>query len=193
VGRFIIQDIIDFVGWARRPKRRTTSFLTGTGKADLGAKRTDTGPVPPSRPAMKPPPHGGMSVAIQQTDGWVWVWVLVSETTKQTLSSVLNQSVDEYPANPERTEQSIREHLAGIDATFSSHGERQKYTSDFRRKMMTPTPIMLRDMLKNPFRYPATDAQKAVDYIDRLKTKVFPKIKGMIEAQSGPKTETFEL
>lgn len=148
----------------------------------------------PPRPHMNPPPEGGMSVGVQKTDGFVWVWLDISETTKQTLSRVMDQTVDEIPTDDEeRTERSVREHLAAVDGTFANARERQEYSTDFRRKMFAPTPVTLGEMFANPFRYPTPNAHDAAEYTEQLKTKVLPKIKAMIEGQSRPQTESFEL
>jgi hypothetical protein len=183
-----------------KPRRhKSAALLSGTGNADLEAEVIPTGPQPPPRPVMAPPPDGGMSVAIHQTDDAVWVWILVTEVTKQTLSKVLKEPVDQFPDDPEATERMMRdyrrqtEHIAKVAGSHYDKYEQEADLSKAKKMFSEPTYIHLRHMLANPFRYPVSSPHAATEYIDRLKTKVLPKIKTMIQAQSQPKTESFEL
>jgi len=181
-------------------KPRSARYLSGTGTADLEAVVPPTFEPPPS-PAMTPPQDGTMSVAIHRDTDAVWAWVLVTETTKQALSKVMKAPVDEYPLDIDQAERRVREFKVQIEQTFTtppfSKTERDLKIQDSLAKVkklhFTPRPILLRDFIAGPFRYPVSSAQEGAEYVDRLKTRVFPKIKGMIEAQSRPRTETFEL
>jgi hypothetical protein len=176
----------------RRPKTFRQGNFSGVSLATANALMKPTH-VAPTPPMMTQPVDGTISVGIKKTDDSVWVWIRLTETTKQTLSKVMKEPVDQYPLDVERIERSIREHVAGVETTFHDAREKQEYVTNFRKKMMAPTNILLRDMLSNPFRYPVKNAQEAAEYTDRLKTKVFPKIKAMIEGQAHPEEETFQV
>lgn len=157
--------------------------------------------VPPPRPVMSPPQDGGMSVGIAQADDAVWVWILITETTKHALSQVMQEPIDHYPLDLELANQRVREYTRETDrigplSTDTKEQWEYKRTNDLafaKKTFLTPRPILLRELLANPFRYPVSSAHAAAEYVERCETKILPKIKTMIEAQSRPKTETFEL
>ena len=157
--------------------------------------------VPPPRPAMTLPPEGGMSVAIEQDNVAVWVWIVVSEATKQTLSKVMEEPVDQFPLDVEDRNRRLRELMRDWDQDHDSNlysdrerqSLRETYFAESKKMFLTPDYILLRNMLAEPFCYRISGAQETVDYIDRLKTKVLPKIKTMIQQQSRPTKESFEL
>ena len=145
----------------------------------------------PPRPVMAPPSEGTMSVGLQQTQNFVWVWILLTETTKQTLSNVMQEPVDELEID---MSDALREHIRMIkqqvpEDSYERQDEIRKITELFNE----PHYVTLEQILAFPYRHPAASAQEAADYIARLKDKILPKVKAMIEAQSNSKTQTFQL
>ncbi len=182
--------------------RRKSGALSGTGKVDLNtyiAPPRAPDPEQPPRPLMTPPRDGTMSVAIEKTHNAVWIWILLTETTKQTLAMVLKEPVDQYPKDMDQARLRYDEFIRDIDNIWANNDKNtramyhDKYALEGKKLYLTPSYIFLREMLKSPFRYDVKSAQEAADYVERLKTNVLPKIKSMIEAQSRPSTEQFEL
>jgi hypothetical protein len=150
-------------------------------------------PPPPPRPMMPPIKDGLMSVGIQQTDEAVWLYIEVSEVTKHILSQTDAGLTTVDETNPDRTEY-LEKDIAFYKRLY--HDDPQKRDEAIRsaRKMYTaPIPVLLKEILRDPYRHPVKNTVEAVEYVAHLKKSVLPRAKAAIEAHLRPKTETFQL
>jgi hypothetical protein len=166
-------------------------------QADIQAEEERVRQLAPPRPAMTVPSPGNISVAFHQTDDAVWVWINLSETTKHILSDAkaLETPVDEF--HLDGTSSILRKMLNDIDDTPEMLHYTKRDKEDEKRQRIEewnrPQYITLREILANPFRHYETNPQRRLEYLDKLKTKILPKVKTIIEGHSRPKTESFEL
>ena len=151
----------------------------------------------PPTPAMTPPQDGTLSVGIAKTDYFVWVWVLITETTKQKLSTVLEEPVDVWPLDLEEAKRLAQESttntLSHSIYTDEDRADFRRHAAESAKDFFKAKPILLRQYIDGPLRYPIKSAQEAAEYTERLKTTVFPKIKAMIQAQGQPSSESFQV
>jgi hypothetical protein len=147
------------------------------------------------RPTMPPITEGVMSVAIRRRDDFVEVFIELSEATKHLLSDpdILAIPVDEFKTD---NSAALREALRVIDdlpdnlvSKREKEDERRERIEQFNR----PDYITLNNLLANPYRHYVPNPQDAAEYIEKLKTKILPKIKTIIENRAKPDTETFQL
>jgi len=151
----------------------------------------------PPRPAMTVPAAGNITVAFQQTDDAVWVWIDLSETAKHILSDAqaLNIPVDEYYLNSKSEE--LRKMLRDIDdleeSEFYTHRDKKEEKLRRTEQWNAPQYVTLREILANPHRHYERDPQKRLEYIEKLKNKILPKVKSIIEGHPHSKSGSFEL
>jgi hypothetical protein len=159
--------------------------------------QADTAPVPPPRPAMTLPTTGTISVAFEQTEDSVWVWIDLSETTKHILSDAkaLDTPVDEFYLGDKSGE--LRQMLRDIDDLEETRFYTKRDKEDEKRKRTeqwnAPQYITLREILANPHRHYEPDPQRRLEYLDKLKNKILPKVKSIVEGHSQSKSGSFEL
>lgn len=156
----------------------------------------------PEAPTMPPPREGALAVGLRQVGNYVYVWLQVSEADLIRLRSVMHVAVDEYPRNLALEERGTELYMAGLKEAYYRAGltEEQvekhlrKDAQEEKKRLSKPEYITLQQMLQFPFRYePSIRGETHADYLDRLRTKVLPKIKQMVEFAGKPKDEQFEL
>jgi hypothetical protein len=123
------------------------------------------------------------------------VYIQLSEVTKHILSESrsLETRVDEIHID---MSDRLREHerlIDSLDERFVSKREKEDDKRKLAAQFAEPTYITLGGMLADPYRHYVKNPQEAVEYIDKLKTKILPKVKSIIESHSVPKSESFEL
>ena len=147
------------------------------------------------RPVMPVPEEGKIAVAIQKTDNFVLVYIQLSETTKHVLSNsrILQTPVDEFYLDmSDRLHETFRD-IDDLPSELVSYREKQDEKRERIKQFTAPHYITLDNFLANPFRHPVSNPREALEYIEKLKTKILPKVKALIESASGPQSESFQL
>jgi hypothetical protein len=145
------------------------------------------------RPPMPPITDGVMSVAIKRKETIVLVFIQFSEVNKHILSDsrALEIPVDEYKYD--RSDE-IEDSMQEIYKIKSMSKEKK---DQWRRETVElysePIKITLGQMLADPYKRGFESQHEAIEYIEKLKTQILPKMKKIIEANSRPDVETLEL
>ena len=162
------------------------------------------------RPPLPSPSKGNISVGYKHIDDAVYVWIELSEVDKQVLSQaqLLDTTVDEIEDAKAIQEQVnsyseiMDETTERIDAQLSAKlrgrldytpKERRTKLDEYRQELVDKNSVSLRDILSNPYRRAVTTPAEAAAYIEKLKTKILPKVKSLIETHSSPLSGSFDL
>jgi hypothetical protein len=144
------------------------------------------------RPPMPPITDGVMSVAIKRKETIVLVFIQFSEVNKHILSDsrALEIPVDEYKYD--RSDE-IEDSMQEIYKIKSMSKEKK---DQWRRETVElysePIKITLGQMLADPYKRGFESQHEAIEYIEKLKTQILPKMKKIIEANSRPDVETLD-
>jgi hypothetical protein len=157
------------------------------------------------KPIVSPPRDGNIGVGIKQTTDAVYVWIELTQADKDRLASsgVLDTQIDER-LDREAIEKEVSIFSEIIDETDAEIARLSKGAYDisddkaeqlraFREELEAKNRILVRDLLANPYRHQVKNRAEAITYTERLKSKVLPALKTVVEQHSRPASEAFQL